>query len=1073
MNKDDTLWLGLASYEEEDEKRFFGRNAQSQGLFGNIAHNTQTIIYGPSGMGKTSIIKAGVFPLARKKNFLPVYIRLDHESSEQYSAQIIRRIEKEMKKWGRGIEERMTPIPETKSSLWEYLHTHLFWSRECFLLVPLLVIDQFEEIFTRVKDKEKSMSFFEDLSNLCNNKIPNDIQDYLNKKEITRDYSDTINYRIVLSLREEYLARLEEQAEKIPALRRNRFSLQAVNDEQAMEIIMKPGEGIVTDDVAREIIKKTTSKDNQIETSILSLFCNELNKKRIEKEKDSITLALVNDFGDNIIADFCDQVMGKVLPETAEYLEEKLLSEDGSIRTSIIKDEALKKVTKDDLTLLENNRLIRSEKRKGAERIELTHDVLCKPLKERLDKARTQNLQKQRRKRQRRRRYLAWGIGASLFIIAGVIGGDRCRAYGYKDNYAKTYLIVTRENGWFIGKNPISKKDAEHCAVYFKLTKRGAWSKHWTKIEALDGYQQPTTDHLLITYMTNPFDNQSKDVNSKLLEKRSTVCTWEMIPDEKKPDFLKEERGLDKNGNVLFTLRRKFVETNTVTVSYDDGKGVPLVGGYGGSQLVKITHTGKDEERWTFFDSYNNSIEPPSGVRSIVKKYQEGLLVSEEFRDENDKPINDDAKYCGWECAYYPNGLLHWLRFVNKDGETIEVKNGRKAYRLEYANEGKYGNIQRHIYLDDINKVNPDESDKGVNSAGIHSYTLTYNERGKIETIECRDKVGALRNNNLEPPYAILATHYDENGNKLWEIYSNQSGEKTLKYEWVWKNGSNLTHGIVSDWRGKDWNKLRKFDPGDTSLSKIQKRGTLKVGVYNDFKPFGYQSGDGGYHGLEPALARRLAKNLLGDEDNVTFVKISSDERSKSLDSGNVDIVLAMFTKTLKRKREVDFAMPYLKTRLAIAVLPSNNDTNISLATLVNSKKIIIVNKETVAADFLTEKYNGFKALLYKDKEELLSALRNGDGDALLHDWLYLLPLAEFKIAAKDIGKAEEIAPAVKRGDEKLLAWLEQQMSELAKEGFFQKIYHDEVESHLLQGTLIEDILSDDAMKAWRPKTQN
>ena len=70
-------WLGLSSYEESDSNIFYGRSAELEELFGDILHNTQTVIYGPSGTGKTSILKAGIFLKAREVNYLPIYIRLN------------------------------------------------------------------------------------------------------------------------------------------------------------------------------------------------------------------------------------------------------------------------------------------------------------------------------------------------------------------------------------------------------------------------------------------------------------------------------------------------------------------------------------------------------------------------------------------------------------------------------------------------------------------------------------------------------------------------------------------------------------------------------------------------------------------------------------------------------------------------------------------------------------------------------------------------------------------------------------------------------------------------------------
>lgn len=75
---DQSLWIGLESYNEANSNIFFGRDEEIQQLSNDIFHNIQTVIYGPSGIGKTSIIRAGIFKVAREKGYFPIYIRLVH-----------------------------------------------------------------------------------------------------------------------------------------------------------------------------------------------------------------------------------------------------------------------------------------------------------------------------------------------------------------------------------------------------------------------------------------------------------------------------------------------------------------------------------------------------------------------------------------------------------------------------------------------------------------------------------------------------------------------------------------------------------------------------------------------------------------------------------------------------------------------------------------------------------------------------------------------------------------------------------------------------------------------------------
>ncbi len=386
-----THWIGLESYSEENASLFFGRDAEISALSDCIFHNNQTIIYGPSGIGKSSIIKAGILGLARKNDFLPVYIRLafSEESERSHTKQIIDALKQEAEKNNVDIEQTIPYVDPENVSLWEFFHCNRFVSIYDLPVIPLIIIDQFEEIFTLATDKEERDHFFLNISEVCDNIVPDYIKENLRNSEKYIKYPDTIDIRLVFSLREDFLPRLEEQADNIPAFKRNRFSLQAINGEQAMEIIMKPEPGLVSHDVALSILKTVTGnekltfnelKDETVEPSLLSLFCSELDAKRDKNGETIISQELVNDFGKYIIQDFYRDKMEHISASASEYLEKRLLTRNG-FRDSAALDDALNDpngLSMEEYHYLSKNRVIRTEERNGTKRIEFTHDILCK-----------------------------------------------------------------------------------------------------------------------------------------------------------------------------------------------------------------------------------------------------------------------------------------------------------------------------------------------------------------------------------------------------------------------------------------------------------------------------------------------------------------------------------------------------------------------------------------------------------------------------------------------------------------------------------------------------------------------
>ena len=81
------------------------------------------------------------------------------------------------------------------------------------------------------------------------------------------------------------------------------------------------------------------------------------------------------------------------------------------------------------------------------------------------------------------------------------------------------------------------------------------------------------------------------------------------------------------------------------------------------------------------------------------------------------------------------------------------------------------------------------------------------------------------------------------------------------------------------------------------SLDEIKKRGTIKIGVFSDKAPFGYVDSNGKNQGFDVYIAKRFAKDLLGDESKVEFVLVDAASRVAYLESKKVDLIMANFTK--------------------------------------------------------------------------------------------------------------------------------------------------------------------------------
>src|SRR5436190_14985658 len=83
-------WIGLAPFTESDCEFFAGRGDEIDQLLRLVKRDTLTLLYGVSGLGKTSLLQAGLFPVLRTEDYLPVPIRLDYvESADSLIKQVL------------------------------------------------------------------------------------------------------------------------------------------------------------------------------------------------------------------------------------------------------------------------------------------------------------------------------------------------------------------------------------------------------------------------------------------------------------------------------------------------------------------------------------------------------------------------------------------------------------------------------------------------------------------------------------------------------------------------------------------------------------------------------------------------------------------------------------------------------------------------------------------------------------------------------------------------------------------------------------------------------------------------
>jgi len=240
--------------------------------------------------------------------------------------------------------------------------------------------------------------------------------------------------------------------------------------------------------------------------------------------------------------------------------------------------------------------------------------------------------------------------------------------------------------------------------------------------------------------------------------------------------------------------------------------------------------------------------------------------------------------------------------------------------------------------------------------------------------------------------------------------------------------------------------------PASVALDAIRARGVLRVAVYADKPPFGYIDSEGGNQGYDIELARRLAKDFFGDESKVDFVPTDPQSRIDLLNSGNVDIMLANFTRTPESAEQVDFALPYMKTGIGVVSLKSAPITAIED---LHGKRLAVV-KGTTAETWFTRNHPDIQLVSFDHNTAAFHALEEGRAAGLAHDntllYAWITKNAAFAVALGRFGGEDVIAPAVKKGDTDLLNWLNGEIRQLYAEKFFFEDYDKSLRPFYGQG---------------------
>lgn len=386
---------GLAYYEyaEEDQRRFAGRGRDVDEVSQGILRSRTFIVYGRSGLGKTSLMLAGVFPRLADHGCRPVHVRVLDDPLEDLRTALIEQGGGETDAALRDVD--LATLVERAGRDGE---------GEDRLIV--VVFDQFEEFFVRFADQPSPAG------GLRRSEMPDPEarrrrveQRSAFIREMGRLAADELNLRLIFTLREDWIAEMRDFADAVPEITEHMYRLMPLTSfgvRQSIVETLDAGEVSFEPRLISALVE--TLADVHFDPAVLQVVCSEVWRQARQRASGSdgpfrLGLADLEAAGsvrdifqgylDQVIFDLSDADLRQKIHTRAVL--DALITEKRTKRATtreqllaesfVIEHEELDEV----LERLARHRLVRLDPRGGTSWFELVHERLVEVILDWLD----------------------------------------------------------------------------------------------------------------------------------------------------------------------------------------------------------------------------------------------------------------------------------------------------------------------------------------------------------------------------------------------------------------------------------------------------------------------------------------------------------------------------------------------------------------------------------------------------------------------------------------------------------------------------------------------------------------
>ncbi len=382
---------GVTPFSTEQSHIFYGREQEIQKLLKLVHRQPLAVLYGKSGLGKSSLINAGLIPkLKASGEYIPRVIRFGAWVSTSKTTPL--EFVKEQLKEPDHHKTFLSQLIPDDDSVWMYAKAQQLRGGGR----PLLIFDQFEELFSYSEDE--IIRFKQELSELLNTGIPLRFRRRLaNFDELTEVEEELleapINAKVLLVIRSDRLHLLDRLRDYLPSILRHAYELKALSRADAEEAIRLPAkqEGSFVsprftysaEAIVRLLDFLQDVDSGRIEGILIQMLCEYYEQKLVKL--GNIRELGIAQLGDpaEVVRNYYQEKISALETEdqqAARYLiEDGLISDGKAMRLSLHETfiEQKFQVGKELLEELVGMRLLRSEPfLRGGYTYELSHDRL-------------------------------------------------------------------------------------------------------------------------------------------------------------------------------------------------------------------------------------------------------------------------------------------------------------------------------------------------------------------------------------------------------------------------------------------------------------------------------------------------------------------------------------------------------------------------------------------------------------------------------------------------------------------------------------------------------------------------